>query len=331
MDKEKILYLFTAIASKMLNAGKPTKPKKVERILALKLDEIGDMVYTMHCFSALKKVFPDAHLSVVCKPMNNDLVKQTGVVDDIINDLKTVEGKFDVQIDFRGNWASVKRAILGGCYYYLERGSIRLHNKIGGAQTHEIITNQNIIKPLFPKGFIFDKPRFNVEKKDIEFIDDLLNKLQLQKFVLMHCGARDAERRWPTDRFALLVNKIFEKYGLKTIFIGSKNESELVETVLKETPHGINLAGQTSLMQLAALTRKCTFYVGNESGPLHFAIIEQKPLVALFGPGVKDVFYPIYPNQHVIHHLKPGQIKGDNDSILQISVEEVYACIDSIF
>ena len=84
-------------------------------------------------------------------------------------------------------------------------------------------------------------------------------------------------------------------------------------------------------MQLAAVMRQCDFFVGNESGPLHFAIVEKKPLVALFGPGVKDVFYPLYPNQKVIHHMNDQLTEEDKiSSMLKISEQEVVAAVESL-
>ena len=88
------------------------------------------------------------------------------------------------------------------------------------------------------------------------------------------------------------------------------------------------MAGETNLLQLAALMRSAKLFVGNESGPLHFAIIEKKPLVALFGPGVENVFYPLYPNQKVIHHVSDVDPKDKKQtSMLLITPQEVIEVI----
>lgn len=313
----------------MVNAFKKP-PQAISSILIVKLDEIGDMIYTLHCIESLSQLYPNATMDVYCKPMNNDLVKQTGAVTQVINDPASLKNSYDIQIDFRGNWDSLKRALLGKCRYYLDRGSIRLKNKFHGGQKHEIDTNQETIQWLFPQDHTWQKPKLNIAQSDIAVVEELLRSHSVDKYVVMHCGAREESRRWPTERFAELITHIFDKYQLKSVLIGAPNESELNEKVCNQTPYAINLAGKTNLLQLAALIRSAVFFVGNESGPLHFAIVEQKPLVALFGPGVQDVFYPLYPNQKVIHHVNdktPQEDKLTSMSLIQ-TTEVIEALID---
>ncbi len=299
----------------------------------VKLDEIGDMIYTLHCIKALSNQFSDARITVLCKAMNNSLVENTNAAYTIINDFDHVEKSYDLQVDFRGNWRSLLFALRGGCNYYLDRGSIRFRNKFSGGQGHEIETNQAIIQHLFPKDYEWPSLKLMPSKQDQTYVSGLLHEQNLNQFVLMHCGARDESRRWPVDRFATLVDQINEKHQLQTVFIGSPNENNLVEEVLDKTTNAFNFVGKTNLLQLAALCEKCSFFVGNESGPLHFAVVQKTPLVALFGPGVKNVFYPIYEKQEVIHHVKQNDHTSqtvENSSIFDISLEEVMDKIDQI-
>jgi len=326
VDTEKILYLGTSLVSSVVNAFKQS-PSKVDSILVVKLDEIGDMVYTLHCIQALHDQFPESSLSVYCKPMNNALVMQTGCVSHVVNEINDLHTKYDIQIDFRGNYETLQRAITGKCDIYLDRGIVRLKNKFTGGQRHEVYTNQETISWLFPEDYTFKKPSFTISETDIHFVQDLVKSAGIDKYVVMHCGARDEARRWPAERFASLIDEIHKIYGLKTVLIGSPNESALNQTVVAQCKNAVNLAGKTSLLQMAAVMRHSAFFVGNESGPLHFAIVEQKPLVALFGPGVKDVFYPLFPNQQVIHHITSG-LKGSDDSMQKITVEEVVTVIE---
>jgi ADP-heptose:LPS heptosyltransferase len=43
--------------------------------------------------------------------------------------------------------------------------------------------------------------------------------------------------------------------------------------------------------------------VGNESGPLHLACAVNIPSVGIYGPGVKDVFYPWAERSAYVHHI----------------------------
>jgi len=331
VDTEKILYLGSSVVSTIVNAFKP-QPEDVKSILVVKLDEIGDMIYCLHCIEALHKQYNEADITVFCKPMNNALVHQTNCVSRVVNDINDVATHFDIQIDFRGNVTTLKRAVLGKCRIYLDRGSIRLKNKFAGGQQHEVETNQETIQWLFPTDYTWMKPTLRIPKSDLQFVETILAQNNLSDYVVMHCGARDESRRWPTNRFAQIIDAIYNTYGLQTVLVGSNNEFDLNQEVIEQANHAINLAGETNLLQLAALMRNCRFFVGNESGPLHFAIVEQKPLVALFGPGVKDVFYPLYDRQEVNHYFKDNHTQQtvENSTVLQIQVDEVLERIQQI-
>ena len=60
---------------------------------------------------------------------------------------------------------------------------------------------------------------------------------------------------------------------------GAPAERDLAERV-----GGINLAGRTTLRQLAALIEGAELVIANDSGPMHIAAALNRPLVALFGP-----------------------------------------------
>jgi ADP-heptose:LPS heptosyltransferase len=91
-------------------------------------------------------------------------------------------------------------------------------------------------------------------------------------------------------------------------------------------PFIFNMAGETTLRELAVLCERAELFVGNESGPMHFANISGTPLIALFGPGVKDVFYPYGEKSRVIHHVDVD-IAGRME---KITVEEVSRAIEEL-
>ena len=94
------------------------------------------------------------------------------------------------------------------------------------------------------------------------------------------------------------------------------------------------MVGEFNLLEYAALCESATLFVGNESGPLHIAAAQNTPTVALFGPGVRDVFYP-KNNKSIVHHyfLARGhkQQNLENSTIFEINVEEVIKSVDVLF
>ncbi len=331
MYREQLLYLVSSVCTRIVNHVRNV-PKSFDKILLIKLDEIGDMIYTLHALKAVRQFHPESEITICCKEVNATLLKNEGVTDHTVHSLSGLNRDFDLIIDLRGNWKSLGLSLLNSKAYRLDRGTIRIKNKLNGKQLHEVYTNWEVIKPILPDNAPFHFPKMTTTKDTKNSTGSKLSKLRVDKFVVMHCGARDVARRWPADRFSKICDFINKTYHLPVLLVGSESEKDLTEEVKLKSIDGkvINIAGSTSLLELAEICNKSEFFVGNESGPLHFAVIAQKPLVAIFGPGVKDVFYPLYEHQKVIHKfLSKGHYNqtAENSSILQVTEEEVQQAI----
>ncbi|MBT8326087.1 MAG: hypothetical protein KJP21_00100, partial [Bacteroidia bacterium] len=81
------------------------------------------------------------------------------------------------------------------------------------------------------------------------------------------------------------------------------------------------------------LCNRAQLFIGNESGPLHIAAAQNTPNIALFGPGVKNVFYP-KNEKSIVHHyfLARGhkQQTIENTTIRSITINEVKQSVDKL-
>jgi heptosyltransferase-2 len=68
------------------------------------------------------------------------------------------------------------------------------------------------------------------------------------------------------------------------ILIGSRRERVVCEEVAALTPGVVDLAGMTTLSELAALIRRSAISITNDSGPMHLAVALDRPVVSIFGP-----------------------------------------------
>ncbi|MPM20872.1 ADP-heptose--LPS heptosyltransferase 2 [bioreactor metagenome] len=102
-------------------------------------------------------------------------------------------------------------------------------------------------------------------------------------------GARWETKEWPPEHYAALADKV-TKNGTFVVLAGGPDEKEkaaLIEAAA-ETDRIIDLTGQTSLRELAALIKGCQVFISGDTGPLHFAAALKKPLVAMYGPTKAD-------------------------------------------
>lgn len=116
-------------------------------------------------------------------------------------------------------------------------------------------------------------------------------------------GAAWAYRRWPASRFIELGRWLQDNYKAWILIVAGKSELGLASQI-KQGLQGervINLAGQTTLREMASLFKHCTLFVGNDSGPMHVAAAAGISVVGLFGPGEYERFKPWGVNHEVIH------------------------------
>jgi predicted lipopolysaccharide heptosyltransferase III len=116
-------------------------------------------------------------------------------------------------------------------------------------------------------------------------IDALLDYYEIAKsrLVVMAPGTNWQTKQWRSDAFAEVARHFIAK-KFAVALIGSGGEHELCAEVAKLAPGAINLAGETTLTELAALIRHGTICVSNDSGPMHMAVALDRPVVAVFGP-----------------------------------------------
>jgi lipopolysaccharide heptosyltransferase I len=90
-------------------------------------------------------------------------------------------------------------------------------------------------------------------------------------------------KHWGSGKFAE-VARHFMQEGFAVTLIGSRRERAVCEKVAGLAPGAVNFAGETSLSELAALIRRSTICVTNDSGPMHLAVALGRPVVSVFGP-----------------------------------------------
>ena len=69
----------------------------------------------------------------------------------------------------------------------------------------------------------------------------------------------------------------------------------------------MNLAGELSLLELAAVVRRLDLYLTVDSGPAHMAAALGTPLVALWGPGIFEQTAPVAGRgpARILYHRVP--------------------------
>jgi heptosyltransferase I len=131
-----------------------------------------------------------------------------------------------------------------------------------------------------PADFSFPIPQQAVGRIEalLEYYD-----IAKAKILVMAPGTIWETKQWRRDGFAE-VARHFLQAGLSVVLIGSARERPICEEVAAAAPGVVNLGGETTLSELAALIRRATICLTNDSGPMHLAVALGRPVVSVFGP-----------------------------------------------
>jgi ADP-heptose:LPS heptosyltransferase len=89
--------------------------------------------------------------------------------------------------------------------------------------------------------------------------------------------------RWPAAHFGLLARTLQHELKARLVLTGGPNEVDIVNQVGKSLEHPfLNLAGQTSVEELAAVQKILDVYVCPDSGPMHLAAAVGTPVVGIY-------------------------------------------------
>lgn len=281
--------------------------EKPRRILLVELWGIGDLVMMSGILKPLKSHFPDAKISLICKPVSGELFTNYNYIDEMLFfdfpwtkfrgkykvwewDWKGIlrlivklrRASFDLAIDARGDLRNNLLLFLSGVkrrigYACLGGGFFLTHQIRSTEKLHRVDKWAGILSFLGVKDII--RPRIELDKKEIEWADNFLNEKKLfEKDLLVgiHPGAANNIRRWPYERFIEVANYLKKAYGAGVLFFP--------------------MAG-VGLRQMAALLSRTDFLICNDSGPMHIATAVDTSVIAIFGPGDKEAIGP-YGDKH---------------------------------
>ena len=116
-------------------------------------------------------------------------------------------------------------------------------------------------------------------------IEALLDYYEIAKakIVVMAPGTIWETKQWRREAFAEVARHFLQK-GFAVTLIGSERERAVCSEVAALAPGTVNLGGETTLSELAALIRRATICVTNDSGPMHLAVALGRPVISIFGP-----------------------------------------------
>ena len=135
-------------------------------------------------------------------------------------------------------------------------------------------------------------------------------RLEQRRFAVLAPGAAHFTKRWPLNCWQATAARLRDR-GFSLVTVGGADDRALGEAL---APLAVNLAGTLSLQQTGALLARARFAVSGDTGVMHMATGVGTPVVALFGPTVRQFgFFPYRGQAEVLERpldCRPCSVMG---------------------
>ena len=298
------------------------------KILLVRLRLLGDVVLTTPLIGALRRKFPDAHLSYLVEPAAAAVVrgnphltevivapKRAGLarfLDDVALARRLRRAGYDVAIDLHGGpraawlaWATgaprrIGYTIAGRSWMYTHRVP-RPDDRLA---RHSVLNQWDLVAPLGvdPADPSQDPIEIPVDPSAARSVEAKLHALgigQEHRLIVIHVSAGNPFRRWPAEAFVTLATRLAaggaRRHVVMTSGPSEAGAASLITAAARERlgRDGYRVSDPAlDVAELRALTGRAAVYIGGDSGPLHVAGATTTPIVALFGPTLPERSMP---------------------------------------
>jgi heptosyltransferase-2 len=296
----------------------------LDRILIVKLADIGDVLTATPALHALRQTFPAARLDLLTTPPVAAAV-QPSLIDRVLTAPRSLARRPGELPSLLRLLADLRR----GCYdvvlflHHLTLGAgvakyrllaaatgarllLGLDNGKGSWLTHSVrdegfgamheveywLRVTALLGAKVSNSFL----HVNHTQADLLAVNPLLQGLGPQPLVAIHpgSGCYSLARRWEPAKWAAVADELARRYRVQVLLVGTPADgAEAVQAAMVRP--ALNLAGRTTLPQLAAVLTQCALFLGADSGVMHMAASIGVPIVALFGPSNHLAWGPWMP------------------------------------
>lgn len=155
----------------------------------------------------------------------------------------------------------------------------------------------------------------DTDEKDAE---DLLMKAGCNReyrMIAVVPHANDKRRMWDEKKYVELLSKLHKEYSnLVFLILGNAQATSVGELLVKKLPSGfiINLTGRTSIGLVSAILKRCSLYIGSNTGLTHIAAAWKVPVVEIIcNSKVGDPLEYSSPYRYHAWHTKNVSVQPD--------------------
>lgn len=271
-----------------------------KRILVVRLDHIGDLLFTRPALQTLRRLYPEAHITLMLSSLSAELMRSDPSIDELLiwdapwfsrtkgskhtigywKIIKIIRGmKIDLSLDLRGDLRHHIMLTLAGvtCRFghSITGGKFLLHQSVPlQPDVHEVERNLNVVRALKACETPRSYPPLVLDQQEIS--RGRQRWKSQQKRLVIHPTAGDKRKCWPKEFFVRFCHALI-KQRCEIIFVGTASEQSRIHEImeaLEDRSMVQDLSGQTTLRELAAIISSADGLIGHDSGPAHIAVTQ---------------------------------------------------------
>ena len=115
--------------------------------------------------------------------------------------------------------------------------------------------------------------------------EDRPSPVDLDRWVTVNPFSRGAYKEWHPGKWVRIIDWLWQEFGIVSVIIGSPAEKRRAAELCNSCAGTVyNLAGKTTLAELAGLLKQSHLHIGVDSAAPHIAAAVGTPTVTLYGP-----------------------------------------------
>jgi len=302
-----------------------------QNILIINLMYIGDLLFTTPLLSDLRMKYPNANIAMLADEKNAWVLKHNPNISELIsidkkgyhNKLPNYIGlirqirsrKFDLVINLHANERASAIAAFSGAKEivgFSVRGLGFNFTKLVKERT-DIHQADAYLETLRAVGIT------DLRNNGLEIWVDTVSEEKAAKIwskdfnstrvIGLNTGGSWPTKRWTKQGFAKLADMLLLN-GYGVAFFGGPMDkvdvNEIISLMTYSKHHLLKVfTGDTTLLEMAALVKKCAALVSGDSGPMHIAVAQKVPVIAIFGPSNPVRYHP-YGQQNTVIQSQHG-------------------------
>ncbi len=271
-------------------------------ICILRLSAIGDVCHALAVVQAIQRYWPETKITWIIGKVERQLFAQVEGINFVVYDKKAgIKGilalwkqlkgqRFDALLNMQ---TALRASILSlgiKAKYKIGFGKVR------SREGQQWVVNRRIQDPENPhvlNGFIAFAEMLGVPVSQLTWHLNIPESTQQkmaqhidtnrQTLIIAPCSSK-AEKDWLPERYADIAN-LAHAQNKQVILCGanSAREQQMLADIEKACNFKpLNLAGKTSLLELAALIQQADLVLAPDSGPAHIATAVGTPVIGLY-------------------------------------------------